>query len=241
MPRKKLSPPTGVLAENTRPDGRRHIKLNRKEREALMRSQRAEQAAALFLDLNEARSWASIAEEMGLSAAQLRDLTKSAEFDEAYNQLFAELGHDPCFRAAQAAVSDLLPLSIQILKELLTSARTPAGVKLKTAERIIALNGLENPAAAASDRQEMVRFLVEHHISLDGVRVPVPSEYQNAEATYSGGEIVEAEYISPALLHSGDSEDAGQNTRLEDEDPSSKPPPPKDPPEVGSSIAPISE
>ena len=200
-----MEPPTGVLAEDTLPDGRRRIKLTRRERSALVRQQRAEQAAALFLDLSEARTWKSIAEEMGLSAAQLRDLTKSAEFDEAYNQLFAELGHDPRFRAAQAAVSDLLPLSIQTMKDLLLSARTPAGVRLKTAERIIALNGLENPAAAASDRQEMVKFLVEHHISLDGVGVPVPSEYQNAVATYSEGEIVEAEYTHQALPPTCDS------------------------------------
>lgn len=218
MPRKKLQPPTGVLAVSSRADGRRHIKLTIPEKQALVRRQRAEQAAALFLDLNEARSWKQIAEEMEISPAQLRDLTKSAEFDEAYNQLFAELGHDPRFRAAQAAVSDLLPLSIQTLKELLTSARTPAGVKLKTAERIIALNGLENPAAAASDRQEVAKFLVEHHISLDDIGIAVPSEYRDAEAAYSEAEIVDAQYTDMALLDSGDNTAAQSDPEQTEQD-----------------------
>ena len=100
-------------------------------------------AAALFLDLKENHTWKRIAEELGLSASQLRDLTKTREFDEAYERLFAELGHDPRYRAAQAKISDMLPLAIEKLADLLVSPSTSPGTRLKAIEKVIQLNGLE--------------------------------------------------------------------------------------------------
>ena len=125
-------------------------------------------------------SWADVARELDLSPSQLRDLTKTAEFDAAYNQLFAELGHDPRFRAAQGAVADMLPLATVELKRLLTGTRTPAGVRLRAIERIFSLNGLNEPQQQGNDRQELARFLVEHHITLESVGIVVPPEYDRA-------------------------------------------------------------
>ena len=170
----------GVLAERRLPDGRRRITLRRAEREALQRQERAEAAAALFLDLKENHTWKQIAEELGLSASQLRDLTKTREFDEAYERLFAELGHDPRYRAAQAKISDMLPLAIEKLADLLVSPNTSPGTRLKAIEKVIQLNGLEGQKQDKSDRQEIIAFLQQNNINLGSMGIAVPAEYEEA-------------------------------------------------------------
>jgi hypothetical protein len=170
----------GVLAGRRLPDGRRRITLRRAEREALQRQERAEAAAALFLDLKENHTWKQIAEELDLSASQLRDLTKTREFDEAYERLFAELGHDPRYRAAQAKISDMLPLAIEKLADLLVSPNTSPGTRLKAIEKVIQLNGLEGQKQDKSDRQEIINFLQQNNINLGEMGIAVPTEYEDA-------------------------------------------------------------
>jgi hypothetical protein len=75
----------------------------------------------------------------------------------------------------------MLPLAVRELKELLTDNRTSLGVRLKAIERVMVLNGLTEPQH--SDRQELVRFLVEHRISLDNAAIPVPEEYLEGEVS----------------------------------------------------------
>lgn len=193
MPRPKLTDivPTGVFEERQLPDGRRKITLRKAERRQLKKQQLAEAAAALFLDLEHERTWADIANELGLSTSKLRDLTKSPEFDSAYNKLFAELGHDPRYKAAQGHISDMLPVAVRELKNLLSSPNTPAGVRLKAIERILLLNGLHEPQEQHSDRQELVKFLVEHRINVEAVGLPLPNDYQKALAEYAP-EVVDA-------------------------------------------------
>ncbi len=144
-------------------------------------------AAALFLDLKENHTWKRIAEELGLSASQLRDLTKTREFDEAYERLFAELGHDPKYRAAQAKISDMLPLAIEKLADLLVSPSTSPGTRLKAIEKVIQLNGLEGQKQDKSDRQEIIAFLQQNNINLGSMGIVVPAEYEEAvEGRWSG-------------------------------------------------------
>lgn len=191
---------SGALAERQSKKGRR-VKLTKAERDDFIRLQRAERAAALFLDLDEGRTWAEIAEEMEISPHQLRDISKTEEFDTAYNMLFAELGHDPRYKAAQGALADMLPLAIGKLKGLLTGT-IAAGTKLRAIEKVIQLNGLENMQPIQSDRQELVTFLVENKIDLTGIKIVLPTEYVEVEE-----EVIEAEYIgtNPALLDNPDS------------------------------------
>jgi len=198
MTKRKVDPElvTGALELRQTSKGRR-IKLTKAEREAFIRQQRAEAAAALFLDLDEGRKWADIAEELQLSPHQLRDLTKTEEFDEAYNRLFAELGHDPRYKAAQGALADMLPLAVSKLKDLLIGERVAAGTKLRAIEKIISLNGLENMQPAQSDRQELVAFLVENNINLEEMRIVLPSDYAEVEE-----EVVEATYTDTNQLSS---------------------------------------
>ena len=189
--------PTGVLAE-LRPNGHRKISLTKKERSQMQLQAQCEAAAALFLDLETDRTYAQIAEELGLTVARLKDITKKPEFDAAYNQLHAELGHDPRFRAAQGAMADMLPLAIRQLKSLLSGTQTPAGVRLKAIEAVMKLNGLQEPQPQGTDRQELAKFLVEHHVTLDAVGMIVPDEYRQA---YEGAmsDVVEGEIVDPKL------------------------------------------
>jgi hypothetical protein len=199
-PKLKDTSPTGPLDERRLPDGRRKIKLRKAERQQLLRNQLAEAAAALFLDLEEERTWAEIAQELQISPTQLRDLTKSPEFNEAYCALFAELGHDPRFRAAQASLSDLLPVAILQLRKILTQPSTSAGVRLRAVEKVLQLNGLKEPEQQASDRKALAEFLVTHNIRLESVGMYVPKEYEEAYSDVVDGEVAEP----PEELPSGE-------------------------------------
>lgn len=199
MSSKKLkdNPPSGALAERIMPDGRRKLKLTRREREALRRQQQAEAAAVLFLDINANHSWSDIAQELGITIPQLRDLTKSPEFDKAYNDMMVEIGHDPRYKAAQATIADMLFPAVTELKNLLTSPNTADGVKLKAIEKVFSLNGLNAPAPQQSDRQAMVEFLINMHVSPEAIGIPIPTEYLDAAKKFqvtAPQEVVDGEF-----------------------------------------------
>ena len=178
---KKLTETEGVLAERQLPDGRRKIKLRKDERAALERSKLIEAACALFLDTTQARTWAQIAEELGITPEKLRDLTKSQEFEEKYHQLFAEIGHDPRYKAAQGALLDAVPVAVKELVGMITRAGIPPATKLRAIELMFKTTRLElQPPKEQSDRQELAKFLVEARISVDSI----PDEYRDAMRKY---------------------------------------------------------
>lgn len=191
MPKRKVDPTNvqGVLKDRMTENGRRRIRLNKEERAMFKRQELATTAAYLFLDLDTPRSLHEIAGEMSLSIHQLRELTKTEEFEIAYNDLFLELGKDPRYKAAQGALADMLPLAMGQLRDILTNPRTPAGTRLKAVEKIMNLNGLENIAPQQSNRQELVEYLVENNINIDAVNIALPEIYQNKME-----EVIEAEF-----------------------------------------------
>ena len=182
---------TGALAE-IQPNGKRKISLTKKERQALQKQQLAEAAAALFLDLQEKRRWVDIADELGLSMNQLRDLTKSKEFDIAYNALFAELGHDPRYRAAQARLSDMLPTAIVELGRIMdgSTGATPS-IQLRAITKVIELNGLTGQDSRNTGREDLAKFLQDMRVAASPTVVP-PDEY--AEAMKEVNDVVEGDY-----------------------------------------------
>lgn len=186
MVKKKLSETeiSGVLAERRYDDGRRKIKLRKDERKAMIKQKDAEAAAALFLDLEEARNWDDIAAELDMSVHQLKALTKTPEFNLAYNALFPDIGHDPRYKAAQGALSDMLPAAIQQLKSLLTNPQTPPSVRLKAVDKVLSLNAVAQEGNKASDRSEMVKFLTQQNISMQDVKILVPEDYMKAMVEY---------------------------------------------------------
>ena len=189
MPKRKVEQVTGVLRERTTEDGRRRLKLTKAEREALKRQEMAQTAAYLFLNLDDPKSLPEMAAEMNMSVHQFRELTKTEEFDIAYNDLFLELGSDPRYKAAQGALADMLPIAMQQLRNILTGTRTPEGTRLKAVEKIMSLNGLENIQPQQSNRQELVEYLVENNINIDAVNIALPEMYQEQM-----DDIIEAEF-----------------------------------------------
>ena len=180
MSRKPIEP-TGILKERRQVDGRRQLALTQKETKVLRRQRLCEQAAALFLDIDTHRSWGQMAEELGISVYALRDLVKTKEFDEAYNLMFPEVGHDPRFKAARGALGDMVPIAIQKLRQLLMDDDTSAAVTLKAVEKILELNQLDNKGTQ-SERFELVEFLKDMGgVNIQNVNIIPPDfakEYQ---------------------------------------------------------------
>lgn len=150
---------TGALAQRRLPDGRRKIKLTSEERQLFSRSEQVETAVRLFLDLEGNHSWENIASDLGISVMALKDLTKTQEFIDVYDQHFAELGHDPRLKSAQAAIVDLLPAAIRELRVLITDGEVPASVRFRAVEKVIELNGIGPQKGGQMDRAELMDFL----------------------------------------------------------------------------------
>ena len=150
---------------------RRTIKLTKQDRLKLINSEMIEKAAAMFLDLETIRSWSQIARELGISVATLQELTKTEEFDRVYNAMFVELGHDPRYRAVQAELGDMLPLTIKVMRELLATASP--NIKLKAIELIWKITNMSVDASSKSDRKELAEFLKNNNISIENINMLV--------------------------------------------------------------------
>jgi predicted transcriptional regulator len=185
------------IAKRKSTDGRRLIKLNRQERRALKRREICEKACVMFLDLDNIYTYKDIAEELGLTVTNLKRLIKTQEFDDAYSSLLPDIGHDPRYKAARATIADLLPNAIRELKFLLNDPDTAAGVKLRAIEKVMELNGIDEPTVQ-SERNEIVNFLLENNVNIEEMKITVPPEYLAAikEPTIDA----EFEEIDPRLI-----------------------------------------
>ncbi len=165
---------TGALADRIMPDGRRKIKLNSQERAIFSKQQQIETAVMLFLDIEKDHTWEEIAGELGISVQSLKDLTKTQQFVDVYDQHFAELGHDPRLKSAQAAIVDLLPLAVRELRELLTDGDVPASVRFRAIEKIIELNGIGPAKGGQMDRHELMEFLKGANVQITQNNIQAP-------------------------------------------------------------------
>lgn len=188
-----LAPPTGALKARRTP-AKRRIKLSRSERAALERQKLAEAAAVLFLDLDTPRKYPEIAQELGLSVYQLRELVRTQEFNDAYNNLFPDVGHDPRYKAVRAELGEMLPLAVKTARELLESPRTPAATRWKIAERIMATSNVLEPVEQ-SERKEMVEYLQERGMNIQNLNITLPPEFL---AYLPKKEIIDGELKDPA-------------------------------------------
>jgi hypothetical protein len=170
---------TGILA--ARAEGRRVIKLRKDERAVLLFREKVEKAVALFLDLHTERTWAEIARELGISIPALQDLTKSDEFNEIYNEYFAELGHDPRIKVSQQALADMVPIAIRTLKEILSDPDATTSARLKAVEMVFRMAGVERIQPKESDKSELTNFLLAKGINIEQVTVQLPPDLRRAE------------------------------------------------------------
>jgi hypothetical protein len=196
MPRKAMHKPTSdALAERRTARGNRRLKLTDGERNALQKNLVLEHIVAMYLDLTRDWTLTQMAEELKITVSQLKDLTRSEEFSNLYNQHFIELGHDPRLKATQAAIVDMLPMAQRELKALLSGPMVPAGVKLKAITEILRLGGVEQPKAAVNDKKELAEFLMKAGVNIENLNVNLPTEYRD---------IIEAQVIVPELPTSED-------------------------------------
>lgn len=192
----------GILSERKLPDGRRKITLRKQERKDIQKQLQIEQAVALFLDVQVGRTWKQVADEMGIPPQKLRELTKSEEFEIAYDQMFAEIGHDPRFKATQSWMLDLLPVAMRELYELLTDPQTPPSVRLNSIKLIMDLTNIDiKPDTKQDDRKDMMKFLFENR-----AEIIIPPEFQDAMAKFRPPEIeaeapIEGEFLPTSEDH----------------------------------------
>ena len=191
MTRRKEIISTGVLEDRVDTDGRRQLSLTDKEQKALRRQRLAERAAAIFLDIDTRRSWPEKARELGISVNALKDLVKTKEFDEAYNLLFPEVGHDPSFRAAKSALGDLVPTAVRRLQEILDDETVSKTTLLKAISEVLDRNQVDN-RGHQSDRLELMEFLKEMGgIKIENVNI-IPPEYAKEMQRLSSCEVLDA-------------------------------------------------
>lgn len=184
MPRRKPPLLEGALAERTTVDGRRRIQLNQDERDAALHSQMIEGAVALYLDVGGRHTNAEIAEELGISVHQLKNLTCTEEFENCWNDHAADLGRDPRLKATQNAILDLLGSAVYALKEVLEGGS--ANAKVQAAKMIFDLNGIVKQEMTKSNKKELIDFLTGKSVTISqtNVQVGVPEEYSEALDQY---------------------------------------------------------
>jgi hypothetical protein len=190
MTRKPVNPETieGTLAVSD--SGRRHLNLNRGERDALLRQRTIERAVTLFLDLETDRTWTQIAAELDMSVSALKRFSQAPDFISVYEDTLATVGHDPRLQAVTSSLGDLLPAARRRLQSLLTSADTPAGVALKAIEKLFEWTGADEQREM-DDPNALRNFLGQHGVQVQGdlqiINMSIPVEYQQAFGRFLGG------------------------------------------------------
>ncbi len=184
---------TGVFADkNKRPDGRRKINLTRPERHALARQSMIEAAAALFLDIDTHRTWAQIAETLEITVPQLRTLTRTDEFNDAYNELIPDVGHDPRFKSAQLAITDMLSLAVMEHNKVLKNDSVAPGVKMKAVELAYKITGMKGPEQSVTEREQLAKFLKDAGIGAKNA--DVEDEFDGSMEKFFGPNVMEGEF-----------------------------------------------
>jgi hypothetical protein len=160
--------------------------LSKEERKELLYRRKVEKCVALFLDLDHDRTWANIAQEMGVSVNTVYKITKTELFQNLYNEHYVELGHDPRLRAYQQSIVDMVPKAIRTINELMMDASVSGGVRLNAAKEIMRLAGVEAVQSKQNDKSELQKFLSDKGISVDAIDVRVEvSPLRNAQELLS--------------------------------------------------------
>lgn len=145
-----------------------------------------------ILDLKRGRTRAEIAKEMGLSRRQLDYLMASDDFRQAYALAFHDIRSDPNINAVrQAIVEELLPQAFQMLvRELNEGTWT---VRQKARQDIFKLAGIDAIKPVEDEREEFVKFLQKHDITISTADKALPDEYKEAMDKIVEAEVTEVE------------------------------------------------
>jgi hypothetical protein len=188
MPLRELPEPKGPLAERTTADGRRRLKLNQDEREAFLTSTQIDRIVHMVLNIEEDYTYGQMAEELEISVPQLKNLMRTPEFQDRYNEYFMELGKDPRVRLTQAKIAELLPKAFMTMKKGLEDPEAPWTAKVKIVEKILELSGIERPQTLQNDRKEFEQFWEEEAGEDDRIRISIPAKFAQTRQAYERGE-----------------------------------------------------
>jgi hypothetical protein len=170
----------GPMKHRIGKNGRRRLMLNNTERSEIIFQQSVETAVAMFLDVEAGYSLLEIAGELGISVRALKDLTKTEQFMDCWNEHFMELGHDPRLKATQGALADMLPKAVGELKRLISGTETPAATKLEAIKELFRLVGVETPKTG-SDQRELAEFLKDHNLTINQINVNPPTRPERTD------------------------------------------------------------
>jgi hypothetical protein len=192
MPLRELPQPTGPLAERTTEDGRRRLKLNSDEREDLRESLMIDRLVHMILTLDEdSMTYAEMAEELDITVAQLKNLTRTEEFQERYNQHFLQLGQDPRVEVTQSKIVELLPMVFLQMQEGLENPNVPWTAKWNIMEKVLELAGIDKPEMAQNERKEIEEFLLNKSESEDSIQIIIPGKYMETMEKYNQGQTID--------------------------------------------------
>ena len=192
MPLRELPEPEGTLARRTTEDGRRRLQLNAKERANYRESLLIDRLVLMILTLDEnSKTYEEMAEELDITVAQLKNLTRTEEFQERYNQHFMELGQDPRVEITQSRIVELLPQVFLQMQEGLTDPEVPWTAKWKIMEKVLDLAGIDKPDLIDNERKEIEDFLLNKSESEDSIQIIIPGKYVETMEKYNQGETID--------------------------------------------------
>ena len=192
MPLRELPEPEGPLARRTTEDGRRRLQLNAKERANYRESLLIDRLVLMILTLDEnSKTYEEMAEELDITVAQLKNLTRTEEFQERYNQHFMELGQDPRVEITQSRIVELLPQVFLQMQEGLTDPEVPWTAKWKIMEKVLDLAGIDKPDLIDNERKEIEEFLLNKSESEDSIQIIIPGKYMETMEKYNQGETID--------------------------------------------------
>jgi hypothetical protein len=146
------------------------MKLSQRERRAIERRKLARQIAELVLLQ---KTTVEIAAELGISVTQVRSIMKTDEYSSAWREIEASLSQDPRRQAARAEIHEMLPVAVRSLRAALEEDDVPWTVRLKAAEMILKITGLDHDGKGGSSA-ELISFLASR-----GIEINVVSQQDN--------------------------------------------------------------
>jgi len=184
------------LAERLTANGKRRLQLNKSEREMYKQSLLIDRLVLMMLSLEEEMTYEEMAEELDITVAQLKNLTRTEEFQDRWNQHFMQLGQDPRVELTQSRITELLPAAFLQMKDGLVNEDTPWTVKWKIIEKIFELSGIARPQQIHNDRKEIQEFLSQKSESDDSIQITIPGKYIEAVNKYRQADVVEGKYTN---------------------------------------------
>ena len=193
MPLREVPEPKGAIAQRIKQDGRRRLKLNSEERAELRDALLIDRLVLMILTLDETSlSYEEMAEELGITTAQLKNLTRTEAFQERYNQHFMQLGQDPRVEVTQSRIVELLPQVFLQMEEGLRNPDVPWTAKWNIMEKVLELAGIDKPNLVDNERKEIEEFLLNKSESDDSIQIIIPSKYMETMERYQEGETIDS-------------------------------------------------